>query len=727
MKKHHMGRIVIRLMALLILMSALIILGCDDDDGNFTSISAANFQANVANRSFTIDGAAIDDEFAGLTGTLTIGPLNIDSDGDGNPDTAAFTLTVNGTTIGGTITVGNSCTITILFTDSEAEGTVAVDPPLSDLAETCEFNGDDGSLRLVFEDGEEFTSDPPTVIGDTPIFDLSVPLSPTYQVEPPTPLDNRPETGTADLLLLPGNVLVYTMTVNDLTPEDTLTNSHIHTGGVTENGGVLVTLVNAPVQLGRTADIVFPDPVNGTVTVTGSIPLTPDEADQLSDTANPLYVNIHSDQVAPGLLRGQLRQNIVLAFNPLLSPANQVPPVEGRSETGSATIRLLDTNALAFNLKVSNLDAGDSLTNAHIHSGNSDETGGVFITLVGQQAGIEFVGSNVSLEASGVITATVAEVTELTDPNNPFYVNIHSVQEPSGLLRGQLREVGNQPPTADAGADQTVTLGEGQTSTDVTLDGSGSSDADGTIATYTWTATTAGSPDPDDVMMPTVSLDEGIHTFSLVVTDDEGADSTADTVTIMVQAQAQLDGAQLYANNCTTCHGADAQGLPGGDVRGASAAEIQAAIDGNTGGMGSLSSLTTAEVVAIAEHLSTLTVSFSNDIIPIFTATDFGGGFTGGCANSGCHSGGSPSQGLNLEAAQAYNNIVGVPSSVVTTLNLVEPNDPDNSYLYMKHTGATGISGSRMPIINMTFFDTTAGNKLLRVERLWIEQGAPNN
>ncbi len=83
-----------------------------------------------------------------------------------------------------------------------------------------------------------------------------------------------------------------------------------------------------------------------------------------------------------------------------------------------ATIRLLDTNALAYNLTVFDLQEGDTLTNAHIHGGNSDETGGIFITLVGQpdqegqegrQAGIEFVGSNGVLEASGPAAWATAE------------------------------------------------------------------------------------------------------------------------------------------------------------------------------------------------------------------------------------------------------------------------------------------------------------------------------
>ena len=100
----------------------------------------------------------------------------------------------------------------------------------------------------------------------------------------------------------------------------------------------------------------------------------------------------------------------------------------------------------------------------------------------------------------------------------------------------------NQAPTADAGPDQTLTLAGGQTSAAVTLDGSGSSDPDGSVAGYTWT----GNPDPAETANPTLDLVAGSYTFSLVVTDDDGASSVADTVTVTVnEAVACLQPANL--------------------------------------------------------------------------------------------------------------------------------------------------------------------------------------
>jgi len=60
------------------------------------------------------------------------------------------------------------------------------------------------------------------------------------------------------------------------------------------------------------------------------------------------------------------------------------------------------------------------------------------------------------------------------------------------------------------------------------------------------------------------------------------------------------DGASLYQNNCSSCHG----DLANSNQAGASATLIQTAILSDTGGMGSLSFLTAQQVQAIADALS---------------------------------------------------------------------------------------------------------------------------
>ncbi len=93
----------------------------------------------------------------------------------------------------------------------------------------------------------------------------------------------------------------------------------------------------------------------------------------------------------------------------------------------------------------------------------------------------------------------------------------------------------NSAPTANAGADVTA-----EQNTTVTLDGSASADSDGSIATYAWaqTAGTAVSLSAADQVTatftaPAVAASEDL-TFSLTVTDDDGASSTADTIVVTV-------------------------------------------------------------------------------------------------------------------------------------------------------------------------------------------------
>src|SRR5690606_13336778 len=89
----------------------------------------------------------------------------------------------------------------------------------------------------------------------------------------------------------------------------------------------------------------------------------------------------------------------------------------------------------------------------------------------------------------------------------------------------------NTPPTANAGRDRTVALGE-----TVELDGSASTDPDGDQLTYAWTldvpaGSTAALSDPSAIR-PTFQVDApGTYTASLVV-DDGSAQSAADTVTL---------------------------------------------------------------------------------------------------------------------------------------------------------------------------------------------------
>lgn len=157
----------------------------------------------------------------------------------------------------------------------------------------------------------------------------------------------------------------------------------------------------------------------------------------------------------------------------------------------------------------------------------------------------------------------------------------------------------NNPPTAAAGPDQSVEVGD-----TVTLSGSGT-DADGDPLAFRWTlmppAGSTASLSGADTATPAFTADvQGDYTLELVVNDGT-EDSAPDRLVVTATAPPPvLDGARLYADNCARCHGQ----LDQSEYRGASASAIQGGIDQNKGGMGQLSFLTPEEVQAIADALA---------------------------------------------------------------------------------------------------------------------------
>ena len=105
-----------------------------------------------------------------------------------------------------------------------------------------------------------------------------------------------------------------------------------------------------------------------------------------------------------------------------------------------------------------------------------------------------------------------------------------------------------------------------------------------------------------DTDAPTFTPDiDGDYVATLIVNDGE-FDSDPDSVTVTATTVIAIDGAQLYADNCSACH----EPLATSTKLGASAAEIQNAIDLNIGGMGipSLEALTPEEIQAISDALA---------------------------------------------------------------------------------------------------------------------------
>jgi gliding motility-associated-like protein len=102
-----------------------------------------------------------------------------------------------------------------------------------------------------------------------------------------------------------------------------------------------------------------------------------------------------------------------------------------------------------------------------------------------------------------------------------------------------LPEIVNSAPTANAGADKTLTL----PTNSLNLNGNGS-DADGTVVSYSWTKVSGPFATITNPTLATVTLSnlvQGTYVFRLSVADDKGATGTDDvTVTVNAAAVNQL-------------------------------------------------------------------------------------------------------------------------------------------------------------------------------------------
>lgn len=116
-------------------------------------------------------------------------------------------------------------------------------------------------------------------------------------------------------------------------------------------------------------------------------------------------------------------------------------------------------------------------------------------------------------------------------------------------------------------------------------------------------------------------------------------------------------------------------------------------------------------VCDLGAAIGTPTVSFANDLVPLFENS--------GCLSAGCHGGTFPSSGYSLadyesafEAGDDANEFEICP---------IVPGDPENSYLVEK-ISPNPRTGARMP-----FLDAPLTEEQIELVRTWINEGAPDN
>ncbi len=125
-----------------------------------------------------------------------------------------------------------------------------------------------------------------------------------------------------------------------------------------------------------------------------------------------------------------------------------------------------------------------------------------------------------------VLGSYVFRLTVVDNKNDTSYDDV------SVIVNDESSPQSNNPPYADAGPDETITMPDNF----VTLSGYGN-DSDGSIVSYNWTKISGGSATISNPSSDTTDVDNlsaGTYVFKFTVTDNQGATGT-DTITVTVE------------------------------------------------------------------------------------------------------------------------------------------------------------------------------------------------
>ena len=232
--------------------------------------------------------------------------------------------------------------------------------------------------------------------------------------------------------------------------EQTFTGLHIHSGPAG---------VNAPVTIntGLSASNTVNDPTGkGNITRQAQV-LATDTTDlatlrgMLQDPSQ-YYANLHTTVFPGGVIRGQLQRARMTVLMGMMSPRNEVPPVDspGSAVASVVALQTSDSALVIFDANYSGFTEGTKFVGFHIHNGPAGVNAPVTI--------------NTGVSASNTVTASpgggnlhfevevpVNNAAALETVNNLFgnpaaaYINLHTETFPGGVIRDQLRRADRMP------------------------------------------------------------------------------------------------------------------------------------------------------------------------------------------------------------------------------------------------------------------------------------------
>lgn len=416
---------------------------------------------------------------------------------------------------------------------------------------------------------------------------------------------------------------------------------------------------NGPVTIGLVQD---PDDVTHWSTEDGVV-LTAEQ--QVDFDRGRLYVNLHTPAHQGGEVLAQIVPSGVEVVYTDLEAGEVVPP-SSVAGTGTAYVTIVGAERdLTVNVYIGGPADTDAVA---IHQAPAGQNGPVVYDLVQDPSDATLWSMSDADVDEGTFTALV---------NQGLHVQSTSPGFPDGALRGQIVTLSSDVPPTETFLVESTNPPIGMTA---------AFEPDQVVVNFN-----------RDVLAETA----GAGQFELLAAGGDGTFG---------------DGNELAVNIAAASVSATAVTL---DLTGASVDSdtYQLTVNGGPDGVTDTSGVLLdgdADGTAGGDFVGSFTVN---------TAPTFGQVqqvFTQSCALSGCHAGSAPQQGMNLSVGVAYANIVNVPSSEMPSLDRIEPDDPDNSYLVRKIEG-TGLQG-RMPLGGAPLSQQT-----IQLIRDWVSAGAPNN
>jgi hypothetical protein len=135
-------------------------------------------------------------------------------------------------------------------------------------------------------------------------------------------------------------------------------------------------------------------------------------------------------------------------FTAALSPAQETPPITNNESTGSGTATIdfvitrdassaITAAVVNFQVNMTGFPSTAVVNIAHIHSGVQGVAGPILVNTTTVPGEVVLTNGSGNFTRNGIaMTAAIAQ--SIIDNPAGFYFNVHTTQNPGGVMRGQL-------------------------------------------------------------------------------------------------------------------------------------------------------------------------------------------------------------------------------------------------------------------------------------------------